>query len=312
LQFCLETMAQLVKPAWDEWDYGGDVEFLRNECYPLMREMALFYAAYAKKGDDGFYHVIPSMEPERWGFYPEFARNKNVISSLCGFRWALNTTADASELLGVDEDLRENWRAIAKNLAAYPTWQTDDGPVFCAIDGVKPQHIKGDHHLEAAHYPTMLADEINLDSPQELRDMMIRTAHVLEAASSSRRTLTLLGVPQEKWNGDAEALLNSRSGRIHLFPAVNPDSEIAFRNFQARGGFLVSAAMDAKGVYFLEVQARRDNVCRIMNPWPNQPVVVYETERKKPVAVQIDNSNGQCLVFDTHAGHSYRIEKASQ
>ena len=34
-----------------------------------MREMAIFYANYAKKGDDGYYHVIPSMEPERWGFY---------------------------------------------------------------------------------------------------------------------------------------------------------------------------------------------------------------------------------------------------
>jgi hypothetical protein len=58
----------------------------------------------------------------------------------------------------------------------------------------------------------------------------------------------LLGVaanPNDKWRGGgggagigggAETLLDSRSGRIHLFPAVLPSSEVAFRNFQASGG----------------------------------------------------------------------------
>jgi hypothetical protein len=169
LEFCLETMAQIIKPVWDEWDYGGDIEFLRKECYPLMREMALFYAAYAKKGDDGYYHIIPSMEPEKWGWYAEFARNKDVISSLCMFRWALNRAAEAAEILGVDADLRGQWREVADNLAPYPTWDTPDGPMYCAIAGVEPKHVPGDHFGEAAEYPTILADEINLDSPKEQR-----------------------------------------------------------------------------------------------------------------------------------------------
>jgi hypothetical protein len=113
LEFCLETMAQIIKPVWDEWDYGGDIGVLRKECYPLMREMAIFYAAYARKGDDGYYHIIPSMEPERWGWYAEFARNKDVVSSLCMFRWALARAAEASEILGVDADLRGEWREVA-------------------------------------------------------------------------------------------------------------------------------------------------------------------------------------------------------
>ena len=100
LEFCLGTMAQLVRPVWDEWDYGGDVNFLRTECYPLKcQNMALFYASYAKKGDDGFYHVIPSMEEERWGFYPQFSHNKDVTSSLCMFRWGLMRAADAADFL---------------------------------------------------------------------------------------------------------------------------------------------------------------------------------------------------------------------
>ena len=79
-------------------------------------QMALFYAAYAKKGTDGYYHVIPSMEEERWGIYPEFSRNKDVISSLCMFRWGLTRAADAAEFLGVDAELRQQWREVASQI----------------------------------------------------------------------------------------------------------------------------------------------------------------------------------------------------
>jgi len=308
LEFCLETMAQIIKPVWDEWDYGGDIEVLRKECYPLMREMAIFYAAYAKKGYDGYYHIIPSMEPERWGWYAELARNKDVISSLCMFRWALNRTAEASEILGVDADLREHWREVADNLVPYPTWDTPEGPAFCAIRCVEPKHVEGDHFGEAAEYPTLLADEINLDSPKELKDMMLRTAKLLEPAWTTKHTRTLLGITQQSWDGDAEALLNSRSGRIHLFPAVPADTEIAFRNFQARGAFLVSAAKNADGVYFLEIQSRRDNTCYLMNPWPGRKVVVREVGKKKPIKVKVDKSNGECLVFTAESGHGYSVQ----
>jgi len=317
LEFCLETMAQIIKPAWDEWDYGGDVEYLRKECYPLMREMAIFYAAYAKKGDDGFYHIIPCMDPESWGFWAEFSRNKDVIGSLCMFKWALNRAADASEVLGVDADLRGKWREVAAHMVPYPTWSEGmpDGPVYASVAGVKPQHRQGEHFGEASEYPTILADEINLDSPKEQRDMMLRTAHNLATAGTSHETLILLGKtpppamkPISICRDDAEYLLNSRSGRMHLFPLVVPTAEVAFHNFQARGGFLVSAARNAQGVYFLEVQPRRDATCRIMNPWPGKPVVVHEVGKTEPVACQVDKSNGECLVFATVAGHQYRVE----
>jgi hypothetical protein len=316
LELCLGTMAQIVRPTWDEWDYGGDMEFLRHECYPLMREMALFYTAYAKKGDDGYYHVIPSMEEERWGIYPAFARNKDVISSLCMFRWALTRAADAAELLGIDADLVPQWRQVAARIAPYPTWDKPEGKIFAGMPGVEPKHLPGDHFGDAAAYPTILADEINLDSPQDQKEMMLRSVRTLRSGSTNG-TLILLGVPLESAGSgratragpDAETLLNSRSGRIHLFPVPASDAEVAFHNFQARGGFLVSACKNAGGVYYLEVESRRDNPCRFMNPWPGKPVVVRESGKSQPVPVQVDHSNGECLIFATVAGHKYLIER---
>jgi hypothetical protein len=323
LELCLGTEAETIRPAWDEWDYSGDTNFLRAECYPMMKQMALFYAAYAKKGADNYYHIVPCMEEERWGIYPRFARNRDVVSSLCLFRWALSRAADAADLLGVDADLRDQWRQEAAQIAPYPVWQATNGPIYGELPGLEPRRDPRDHQNEVNSYITTLADEINLDSPQEQRDMMFRTVRRTPTAASTGEALTLLGVAAEpggRWRGgggggggggvggDAETLLNSRSGRIHLFPAVLPTSELAFRNFQARGGFLVSACKNANGVYHVEIQSRRDLTCQLMNPWAGKTVVIHEAGKTEPVAFQLDRTNGECLVFATRAGHAYTIE----
>jgi hypothetical protein len=322
LELCLGTMAEIVRPAWDEWDYGGDTAFLRHECYPMLKQMALFYAAYAKKSADGFYHVIPSMEEERWGIYPEFSHNKDVISSLCMFRWGLTRAADAAELLGVDLVLRLQWRYIAARIAPYPTWQKPEGLVYAELPGFEPRRDPRDHQNEVNSYLTILADEINLDSPQSEKEMMLRTVRMTPKASSTGEALTLLGVaadPKGRWHGgggggggagiggDAETFLNSRSGRIHVFPAVWPSTVVAFHNFQAGGGFLVSAAKDSDSVYYLKIEARRSISCKVMNPWPGKQISVYEEGTKNVLPVKMDNSNGECIVFSAIAGHSYLI-----
>ncbi len=341
LEFCLGTMAQIIRPAWDEWDYGGDLNVLRDECYPLMKQMALFYAAYAKKGDDGYYHVIPCMQEECWGFYPKFARNKDVISSLCMFRWALARAAEAAELLGVDADLRENWREMATRIAPYPTWDRAEGKVFAEMPGLEPIRFPLDHFGDAASYPALLADEINLDSPHEQREMMIRSVEMLPSGSTDPALIVLGVAPsapdpptgneygaatraaslnnRRRIGTDPEMLLNSRSGRIHLFPVAEWDppnvdafskkDEVAFRNFQASGGFLVSACKNADGVYYVEVEARRDHECRLMNPWPGKKVVVREAGKAEAAAVRLDTDNGECAIFPTVAGHKYIISR---
>jgi hypothetical protein len=319
LEFCLGTMAQIIRPAWDEWDYGGDTSFLRKECYPMMKEMALFYAAYAKKGNDGYYHVIPSMEEERWGFYPEFSHNKDVTSSLTMFRWGLTKAADAADFLGVDADLSKQWRKIASQIVPYATWKKPEGIIFAGMPGVEPMHLPGDHFGDAAAYPTLLADEINLDSPQDQKDMMIRSVKTLLSGTTDM-TLILLGVAPDlvtssrtggfsrNAGSDPETLLNSRSGRIHLFPLVSPTAAVAFHNFQASGGFLVSACKGSAGISYVEIQPRRNNQCRLMNPWPGKPVIVHEAGKRKSLPVEIDKSNGECLIFQTIADRIYVLE----
>ncbi|MBX7259788.1 MAG: hypothetical protein K1Y02_25765, partial [Candidatus Hydrogenedentes bacterium] len=169
-EFCMEIPAQVLKVLWDRFDYGGDEAFLADTLYPALRETAIFYQHYAKLGEDGYYHVIPTVSAEHWGWTPKLERNKDSTSALCMFRWLLNRTAEASELLGRDADLRKQWVDVANRLAPYPTYDTPEGKVWTDVPGVDP--TTNDYNWFAGVTPTLLADEINLDSDPKQIEMM--------------------------------------------------------------------------------------------------------------------------------------------
>jgi hypothetical protein len=309
LEYSIDTIAQMVKVLWDEWDYGGDENFLRQKAYPALRDTAIFYANYARKGADGCYHFIPSMEAEAWGIFPEFKRAKDCISALCMARWTFDRAVEASELLGVDANLRKQWVEIEEHLPPYPTYETPNGPIFNTVADTIPSWKQGDHGWFVALYPTLLADEINLDSSAELRSKMIRTITGIPSPRDPD-TLLLLGAskPSSTFERAPEALLNSRSGRLHLFPDTPANAVVAFRKFQARGAFLVSAVKDATGVSFVEIEARRDIPCQIMNPWPGRSVSVVTKPGHKDVSFTVDRRNGECLIVPAHRGETYIIQ----
>ena len=71
--------------------------------------------------------------------------------------------------------------------------------------------------------------------------------------------------------GLQEMLLQSHTGIIEVFPAI-PDTwqEAAFERLRARGGFLVSSALEAGRVKVVTLQATRDATCSIRLPWSGE------------------------------------------
>lgn len=114
--------------------------------------------------------------------------------------------------------------------------------------------------------------------------MMLRTARVVHE-NCIGSVEVYLGVAK---GYGPEQLINSRSGRIHLFPAVPEKATVAFREMQARGGFAVSAECVRGRATYVEIKARRDGVCRLMNPWPGKPVTIRETGTGAAVSCKID------------------------
>jgi len=319
-EFCMEIPAQVMKIGWDNFDYGGDERYLAETVYPALRDLAIFYAAYAVKQDDGYYHVIPTMSAEHWGWTYRFEKNRDSASALSMFRWTFKRAAEASEIMGVDADLRGTWLRMADQMAPYPTFESDEGTIYTDMAGVNPLGVG--YNWFAGVYPTILADEINLDSPPEEKEIMLRSARLTKGWPNNF-IFHLLGRefdPALTYNGyskpkpvdshealmgiltdEPERLLNSRSGSIHLFPCVPENSTVGFRRFQARGGFLVTAERIGGETTTVQIESRRNIRCRLVNPWPGSEVVLVRNGKKS------EKLTGPLLTFRTAQGETIDI-----
>lgn len=109
--------AKIAYQFWQRYEYTLDQAWLRERAYPIMKGVAEFYRNYPnlKKEADGKYHLyhVNSNESIWGGRDPD-----EEISSMMGL---LPATIRASEILGMDANMRPVWRDLLSNLAPLPT-----------------------------------------------------------------------------------------------------------------------------------------------------------------------------------------------
>ena len=329
LDYCLEVPGQLVKSLWNLWDYCLDDEFLKKHVYPITRDLAIFYEAFARRNYDcKYFNLIPVVESENWGISYQFKYANNTTAALSVFRKILNCAIEGAEVLHVAQDRIEGWREVAENLHPYPKFLVGCSEILAGNPGGMPRWSAGDHEFFTASFPATVADEINLDSPDDVKELMVRTLDTVRTNYNDLASI-LMGKFKDYipcgYNKPAvlikdyktlvdeliknpERLINSRSGRIHLFPAVPDWSEVSFKDMLARGGFAVSAAKDKDGIKAVVIKANRTNECRLMNPWPGKNIFVGDITAGAQAKHTIDLSNGECISFDAVKGHEYGID----
>ena len=296
----MEMMAQLARLFWLRYDFTGDREFLETQAYPVLRDGAEFYADYLTPDQDGVYHVAPTVSQEHWGLTRDFSHNRDSIAALCMVKWHLETSARSAQILAVDGDRAAQWRRLAGSLAAYPTFETEEGPIFVDVPGVEPI----EYNLVPVVYPAVMADEITLDSPPDLLEIMERT--VGHASGWGHLTTAETVICRAPGIGP-ENLLNCRSGVIHLFPAVEADIDIGFRGFLAKGAFLVSAEYVGGQVSPVLVQSLAGKDLLLADPWPGRRVVVDDVTSGRRLEAVLEEGRDSVLRIPTQKSHVYRL-----
>jgi hypothetical protein len=350
------------KSVWDAWDYGAhDLSYLREQVYPSLRGIADFFASILKLGDDGRYHISRSAVREE-------ASGKDAIDCIASAKWSFRCAIEAAQLLGVDADRCALWKERLDKVAPYYVIKDGEGlvvkgnrfadpaamnylPIFASL---VEYGVNGKPVLAGCGYAAFLvnvADEVNLESPEEERRMALRSNLINHWIPMNRQVEYLLGdspdmlfgSPKYNWiwlfghsawlmyyaqkSGvgefartgplktrqektiacwlEPERLCNSRSGTIFFFPCTPSDFDVAFKDFQARGGFLVSGERKGGVVTHASVTARRASTCRVMNPYPDHTLVVRALSGGKPVATQ---AQGKKYSFPAVAGTTYVLE----
>ena len=108
----------MLQNCWEYYEYTGDLNYMKTKIYPMLREEAVFYSQFVTdiSGYPGYpsvepiYATVPAYSPEHG---PTTAGNTYEQSLV----WQLFEDAcTAAELLGVDEDLAEDWRYKKEHL----------------------------------------------------------------------------------------------------------------------------------------------------------------------------------------------------
>jgi alpha-L-fucosidase 2 len=110
------TTAKIAYLHWLRYEYTLDLGWLREVGYPILKGCAEFYAGFPglKKGADDKIHIHHVNNHEAiWGC-------SDSISELSAMHGILPIAAAAAAALGVDEDLRLQWRALEAELSPIP------------------------------------------------------------------------------------------------------------------------------------------------------------------------------------------------
>ena len=108
-------VAQIAMTFWKQYQYTGDLSFLRDEALPYMVEAASFFATLFERGTDGIYHARGGSAYEGGPLLHD------VITELVAARVLFPAVFEALRLTGRDHPEQAAWRELAGNLAPLPT-----------------------------------------------------------------------------------------------------------------------------------------------------------------------------------------------
>lgn len=164
-----------VQSLWWQYLYTQDAGYLRR-AYPILRAAARFVAAYATKGEDGKYHIIPTVSSENWGFTVDQRLNKDCILDLALTRFLLSAVIESSAILQQDHAESAHWNEVRDNLAPYPVARGPYGKVWVDVVGAPVEYI---YNVPITMAPVFPAEQVGLGHGAGDWEIALNTARTL-------------------------------------------------------------------------------------------------------------------------------------
>jgi len=109
----------LAQHVWWHYEYGQDLEFLEERCYPFLKEVAAFFEDFLVKDKQGIYQIMPSQSPENRYVGGGDMPVTIGVSSTMDIELVMDLLSHcikAAKILNIDEDKVAVWTEILEHL----------------------------------------------------------------------------------------------------------------------------------------------------------------------------------------------------
>ncbi|MEX0882789.1 MAG: glycoside hydrolase family 95-like protein, partial [Cyclobacteriaceae bacterium] len=230
------------------WRYTMDREFLKNDAYPWIREVALFLKELSVLGKDGKRKLPLSSSPEIHNNDARAWFDQMTNYDLALVRWTFTTASELALELGY-QDEAEEWNTI---LAEWPDYAIDETGLLVAPGEPLKESHRHFSQVMAIH-PLSLINPSNGEKDREIIDNTIARLDALGSSNWTGYSFAWLGNLKARahdGNGAAKALRDFASSFVlpNSFH-VNGDqsgtgkSNFTYRPFTLEGNFAFAAGI---------------------------------------------------------------------
>lgn len=157
-----------IRPLYEYAMTMGDKIYLKERVYPLYKEMADFYEDYLRIGDDGLFHICPSISPENTPTGTNTWLSKDATMDVSIAKEVFYLLCEMGETCGATPNELNKWHFILERLPKYRI--NSDGALAEWIDDSFPDIY--DHRHSSHLYPVFPGFELN----GEVFDIELRKA----------------------------------------------------------------------------------------------------------------------------------------
>jgi hypothetical protein len=323
------TAGHVAHNLWMYYLYSGNITYLREKIYPIIRDYADFYASFIEKCKPVNGKIVfgPSVDPEHTAFGWD-----NSPYDLAWSKHTLKAAIQAAKVLGVDSDKAKRWSNSLNKLPYYPV----------SGDVVKVGDRETGYNIITPIVPLFPAEQVSWFSPENEKAMFKRSIQWIQTRYNLNNSVVMLNVARARLSMTDEALndtktwfkgkeqpnglfywkahgfymseqtavsgliteflLQSVDNIVRIFPAWPKNKDAEFKNLRTRGGFLVAARQKNGAISDLKVESTIGGELKLISPWKSIIVKCFDCKQitldpDSMGIVQVSTTKGQKLEF---------------
>ncbi len=217
-----------IQNVWNCYIYDPDVDYLRNRIYPVISEVAQFFASYISQCDrneDGMILLGPSYNPEHGDF-----GSYNNPYDLTYTKFALEAAIKAATILGVDADKVEVWRDYSSKLIKYETIADPKSQAKLRVsDGLNSELTEiGYNEYRKYNIPTPIVplfpgDQVTWFESDDVHNVFKNSIDHIEPLSTRKNSVVMMNVARarlsmtDEWMADFKPWFKRKEESNGLF-----------------------------------------------------------------------------------------------